>query len=376
MNQPDQWKIYNPAGKRRVLVTKMLPAEDWLNILAQEDCKIEIYTAKQNLSKGDLQEKIGKKCDAVIGQLTEDWDQDLFRQLRKAGGKCYCNYAVGYNNVDVQAATQNSIAVGNTPGVLTETTAEMAMALSLASARRIVEADNFVRQGKFKEWLPDLYLGNRLWRGTVGIIGAGRIGSAYALMMIQAFKMDLLYYSNNINKDLEKNLEHYNEYLVNINADPINFRKVDSLAELLENADVVSLHTPLKEETHHLITAERLSQMKTDAILINTSRGPVIDEKALARHCKENSQFKAGLDVFEEEPTVNEDLKQLKNVTLVPHIGSATHWTRAAMARLAALNITGVLKGYPLWEKKDMTPFLKEDPPRAIPSILNYEAVK
>lgn len=365
------WKIYNKAGEKKVLVTKMLPGEKWLDVLLASNFKVEVNTSDNITPQEELIEKMGEGCQGVIGQLTESWDSNLFEILKHAGGAVYSNYAVGFDNVDVVSATKNQVAIGNTPGVLTETTAEMAVALTLACARKIVEADNFMRQGKYKGWLPDLFLGERLKGKTVGIVGAGKIGSAYANMMCQGFKMNLIYLKNSENKELEREIELYNDFLKKTNTAPITWKRATSLHELLSESDVVSLHTPLTKETHHFIAAKELSTMKRNAILINTSRGPIIDEAALTKHCRENINFKAGLDVFEEEPLMNKDLKKLGNVTVAPHIASATSWTREGMALLAALNVKGVLEHYPLWDALDMTPFLGERPPKAVPSIVN-----
>ncbi|HEY5509578.1 MAG TPA: NAD(P)-dependent oxidoreductase [Prolixibacteraceae bacterium] len=375
MTELENWNVYNPSGKHRVLVTKELPGNEWLSILMAADYRIEVCTSKEILSKEKLIERIGNNCKAVIGQLTEKWDAELFEVLRKAGGLTYCNYAVGYDNVDVMSATQNYISIGNTPGVLTETTAEMAVALTMACSRKIVEADGFTRRGNFEGWLPSLFLGKRLWRSTVGIIGAGRIGSAYALMMIKAFQMNLIYFDNQRNIKLEKEIEAYNEYLEKTGCLPVTVNNVHSVDEVLTKADVVSLHIPLTKETHHLISQKELLTMKTDAVLINTSRGPIIAEAALAQHCKTHPDFTAGLDVFEQEPVVHEDLKQLPNITITPHIASATSWTRENMAKLAALNIKGVIEDYPAWDQGQIEPFLKPVPPKAIPSIINQSVL-
>jgi len=373
MTLSNNWKIFNKTGKHRVLITKMLPGRVWLDILLQSDYMVEVNISKEITTKKELINKIGNNCKAVIGQLTENWDLELFQVLRNAGGEVYCNYAVGYDNVNVEAATENHIAICNTPGVLTETTAEMTLALTLACARRIVEADKFMRKGKFNGWLPDLFLGKRLCGKIVGIIGAGRIGSNYGLMMTRAFQMDLIYFDSTKSIELEKEIDSYNDYLKTINCDPVKMKRADSVEEVLQTADVVSLHTPLNEDTYHLITADRLSMMKTDAILINTSRGPIIDEAALAKYCRDNTSFKVGLDVFEDEPFINKNLKKLSNVTITPHIASATGWTREGMARLAALNVKGILENFPAWESDNIDPFLKEQPPKAIPSIVNAE---
>jgi hydroxypyruvate reductase 1 len=215
-----------------------------------------------------------------------------------------------------------------------------------------------------------MFLGRRLWRGKIGIIGAGRIGSAYALMMVRAFQMELIYYSNRKNQALERDIEAYNEYLQKTGNEPLTVTNASSVEKVLKEADIVALHVPLNKETHHLISRKELLTMKPDAILINTSRGPVIDEAALAEHCKAYPDFTAGLDVFEKEPVIHEDLKKLSNITIAPHIASATRWTRENMAKLAALNIKGVIEGYPAWDG-DVDQFFKPVPPKAIPSILN-----
>ncbi|MCK4821515.1 D-glycerate dehydrogenase, partial [bacterium] len=177
-----EWRTHNPSGNRRVVVTKDLPGDRWLEILAKTDCKVEICTSTDVLSVEEIEAAIGERCDGAIGQLTEDWGEKLVVALKAAGGKVYSNCAVGYNNVDVDEATRQGIPVGNTPGVLTETTAEMAVALTFAAARRVVEADKFMRGGNYKGWLPTLFLGELFWHKTVGVIGAGRIGAAYARM--------------------------------------------------------------------------------------------------------------------------------------------------------------------------------------------------
>jgi hydroxypyruvate reductase 1 len=376
MVQSESWKVYNPSGAKRILVTRALPGKEWLKILSDAGPRVEVWAAEEILSTADIIKGIGKGCTAVIGQLTEKWDSEMFDVLGRAGGVAYCNFAVGYDNVDVDAATRNHIAVANTPGVLTEATAEMAVALSMSCARRIAEADEFTRSGKFKGWLPDLFLGKRLWGSTLGVIGSGRIGSSYALMMVRAFQMNLAYFDHKRNESLEKELEAYNEYLSKSGRAKIDFKFCDSAYQVLTEADIVSLHIPLTSDTRHLISKPQLQAMKPDAILINTSRGAVINEAELADHCKTHPYFSAGLDVFEKEPVINDLLKKLPNVTMAPHIASATRWTRENMAKLAALNIKGVIAGYPAWDKGSIGPFLGDNPPEAIPSILNVSVLK
>jgi hydroxypyruvate reductase 1 len=365
------WTTYNSAGRRRVVVTKELPGKRWLEILTQADCQIVICTSPEILTAEEIKTAIKDRCDGAIGQLTEDWGSDLFQALQASGAKAYSNYAVGYNNVDLAAATQLGIPVGNTPGVLTETTAEMAVCLTFAAARRVVEADAFMRQGRFQGWLPTLFLGEFLRHKTVGVIGAGRIGSAYARMMVEGHKMNLIYYNRSQNKGIEDFVAAYGEFLKGRGEEPVTCRRAENVEELLREADVVSLHTVLDETTHHLINAGRLSLMKENAILVNTGRGPVIDENALVAHCQKHPDFRAALDVFEDEPQMKPGLKDLDNVVIVPHIASATSWTREGMAILAAGNVAGILMGYPAWQNPDILLFLGNEPPQAAPSILN-----
>jgi hydroxypyruvate reductase 1 len=370
-----EWRIHNPSGSRRVIVTKELPGDRWLNFLTAADCKIEICKSPEVLSSQEIKAAFGDRCDAAIGQLTEPWGDELFEALKTAGGTAYSNYAVGFNNVDVDAATRHGIPVGNTPGVLTETTAQMAVALTFTAARRVGEAERFLRDGKYHGWLPTLFLGNLLWRKTLGIIGAGRIGSAYAHMMVEGHKMNLIYFDVYPNADLENDVARYNDFLSAQGQPPVSCKRAETVEELLQEADCVSIHTILDESTHHLINAKRLALMKNDAILVNTSRGPVIDEAALVAHCQKQPDFKAGLDVFEDEPDLKPGLVELDNVVIVPHIASATSWTRQGMATLAAANVAGILQGYPAWQRPDIMPFLEGESPKAAPSILNADAL-
>ncbi len=363
--------IVNPDGARRVVVTKELPGKHWREILIAADCRIEIVPGTEILPKSQIIELLGERCDGAIGQLTEPWDNELFTALKSAGGTAYSNYAVGYNNVDVAAATAHGIPVGNTPGVLTETTAELAIALTFAASRRIVEADRFMRSGQFTGWLPTLYMGQLFNRKTIGIIGAGRIGATYARMMVEGHKMNLTYFDVRPNEALESYIADYSALLVKHGEEPLACRRAESVEEVLREADVVSLHTVLDENTRHLINAERLGLMKPDAILVNSSRGPIIDEAALVAHLKTHPDFRAGLDVFENEPAMAPGLAALDNAVIVPHIASATVWTRQGMASLAAANVAALLQGQPVWNSDDIHPFLEGTPPAAAPSIVN-----
>lgn len=356
-----------------------MPGSRWINLLVDAGFRVEICTASKTiLSVDDIKALIGHQCDGVIGQLTEDWGEELFSTLKGAGGHAYSNMAVGYNNVDVDAASRNGVAVGNTPGVLTETTAELAAALTVAAARRVVEGDYFMRAGKYDGWLPTLFIGNLLKGQTVGIIGAGRIGSAYARMMIEGFKMNVVYYDLYQATRLEKFVTDYGEFLKSHGEPPVTWKRAQTVEEVLSLADVVSLHPILDKTTYHLINSQRLSLMKKEAILVNASRGPIIDEEALVQHMKANPEFRAALDVFEDEPFMKPGLAKLPNAVVVPHIASASKWTREGMATLAALNVLGKLKGYPIWSNpNNVIPFLDENakPPAACPSIVNAKTL-
>lgn len=368
-------EVHNAGGALRVLVTKNLPGDRWLKVLTAAGCRVEVCSDPDTiLSNEKIKKLIGDKCDGVIGQLTEDWSTELFGALKAAGGRAYSNYAVGYNNVVVPEATKVGIPVGNTPGVLTETTAELALALTFAAARRVVEGDTFMRGGQYKGWLPTLFVGNLLQNKVVGIVGAGRIGTAYARMMVEGHKCDLVYYDPYPNKFLEEYVSDYGKLLASKGERAVTVKRCETVEEVLRSADVVSLHCNLDDNTRHLMNAERLGMMKPDAVLVNAARGPCIDEAALVAHLKANPNFRAGLDVFEDEPAMKPGLEECENAVIVPHIASATLWTRASMATLAACNVAATLSGHPVWNKPDVLPFVDgpfDAIPKAAPSIVN-----
>ena len=310
--------------KWKVFVTRIIPDEG-LNLIL-ENCDAEVWQEETPPPKEIIIDKI-KDCEGILTLLTDKIDAEIMDKAPKL--RIISNYAVGYDNIDVKSATQRGIMVTNTPGVLTETTADLAFALILATARRIVEADKFTRSGKWKSWGPMLFLGRDVYGATLGIIGLGRIGQAVA-RRAKGFNMKVIYYSRKRKEDVERELG-------------VEYRELHSL---LREADIVSIHTPLTEETYHLIGEKELSLMKPTAILINTARGAVVDQKALYKALKERRIFGAGLDVYEKEPIDADDpLMELDNVVLLPHIGSASVETRGRMARMAAENLLAGLRG-------------------------------
>jgi glyoxylate reductase len=266
-------------------------------------------------------------CRALVSMLADTVDAEL---LDTAGDRLriVANYAVGYNNIDVDACTERGIAVTNTPGVLTDATAEVVFALLLSAARWVTEGDRMVRAGEFAGWGPSLLLGTELAGKTFGLVGCGRIGQATG-RIARGFGMSLVYTHT---RDLP-------DYEAETGAERV------SLGQLLTEADVVSLHVPLKADTHHLIGATELGQMKSNAILINTARGPVVDEAALVVALREGNIGAAGLDVYENEPRLAEGLAELPNAVLLPHVGSGTVEARGEMARLTAGGVGDVLAG-------------------------------
>jgi glyoxylate reductase len=310
--------------KSRVLVTRALPEAGLVRL--HQSCDVTIFSDERQPTRAELIELL-PRYDALLCTLVDGIDRDVLQAGEKL--QVISNYAVGYNNIDISAATTLGIPVTNTPGVLTNATADMAFALLMAVTRRIVESDAFVRAGKWTGWEPQMLLGMELGGKTLGIVGAGRIGLAFA-KRARAFEMNVLY--NNRRRLDEATEREYGLTYVDLDT-------------LVEQSDVVSLHLPYSHESHHLFDAQMFQRMKRTAYLINTARGPIVDEAALVDALRDGEIAGAGLDVFEEEPQVHPGLLSLANVVLAPHLGSATLETRTKMAELAAENVVRVLNG-------------------------------
>lgn len=310
----------------KVFITRQIP-EAGIKLLKDKGYEVEVRTEDSVIPKEELMSKI-KDIDALLCLLTDKIDKEM---LAAAGPnlKIIANYAVGYDNLDIPAIKEKGIIATNTPGVLTETVAEFTFALLLALAHRVTEADDYCEEGKFKGWGPMLLLGTDISKKTIGIVGLGRIGSRVAYHAKKGFDMDILYY------DVKPSPEFEQEFRA----------RFCPLEDLLKSADFVSIHVPLLPTTKHLIGEEQLRMMKKSAYLINTSRGPVVDEKALVKILEEGHLKGAALDVFEWEPEITPALKALPNVITAPHIASATEETRGKMSEMAAQNIIAALEG-------------------------------
>ncbi|MEM3153830.1 MAG: glyoxylate reductase [Candidatus Bathyarchaeia archaeon] len=313
-------------AKPKVYVTRELP-ERGMKII-RERFDAEVWPEYGPPPKEEIIRK-AKGVDALVTLLSDKIDAEVFDAAPKL--KIVAQMAVGFDNIDVAEATRRGIYVTNTPGVLTETTADFAWALLMAVARRVVEADKYVRTGQWKVgWHPSMLLGRDVYGATLGIVGAGRIGTAVA-RRAKGFNMKILYYDVvPMPPEIEKEL---------------GAKRVD-LDTLLRESDFVSIHVPLMKETYHLINEEKLRLMKKTAYLINNSRGPVVDEKALYKALKEGWIAGAALDVFEQEPTpVDNPLLKLDNIVVAPHISSASYETRSRMAEMVAENLVAFFEG-------------------------------
>jgi glyoxylate reductase len=310
--------------KRTIAITRRIH-ERAGEVLKTAGFDVWVNPENRSLTLEELK-RVVRQFDGMICLLSDRIDADVLASAERV--RVIANYAVGYDNLDVETATKRGIALSNTPDVLTNATAELAWALLFAAARHVAAGDRFVREGRFHGWDPLLLLGHEVAGKTLGIVGAGRIGTAVAKRAV-GFEMKILYTRKSGPSS---------------QMDALGGRYV-SLEELLRESDFISIHTPLTPETHHLLNRENLRLVKPTAILVNTGRGPVIEEEALAEALAEGRLAAAGLDVYEFEPKVNERLLKLPNVVLLPHIGSATWEARSAMAELAAQNIVDYFEG-------------------------------
>lgn len=317
------------ADRPKILVTQRVPDPAYPPLEAIGD-------VETNMEEGVIwpyQELLhrGPGHDYIYCLLTDNIDAKFLEACANSAPrlKMVANMAVGYNNIDLETATRLGIAVSNTPGVLSDTTADFAFALLMATARRIPEAERFLRAGKYHGWGPLLFCGQDVHDSTLGLIGAGRIGKLVA-KRASGFNMKMLYYDVQ-RMSPEDEAEYHLTYL--------------PMEEVLQQSDFISIHTPYLPSTHHLISEREFSMMKPNAILINTARGPIVDEKALVKALQEGKITAVGLDVFENEPAVEPELLTMENVVLVPHIASASLKTRALMATMASDNIVAFHNG-------------------------------
>lgn len=314
--------------EKKIFITRAIP-EQGSALLKDKGYSVTVSDKDGVLTKEELIRRLsGAGYDAVLCLLTDKIDDDV---LAAAGPQCkiFANYAVGFDNIDREAAKRRGITITNTPGVLTETVAEHTFALMLAIAHRIAEGDAYTKAGKYKGWAPMLLLGTDVSQKTLGVVGLGRIGSLVAHHAVKGFGMRVMYYDQKQNAEFEK---EYGAQFVD-------------LETLLKESDFVSIHVPLLPTTKHLIGETQLKTMKPSAYLVNTSRGPVVDEAALVTALRERWIKGAALDVFEHEPELSPGLAELSNVIVTPHIASATEETRGKMAVCAATNIIEALEG-------------------------------
>lgn len=312
-----------------IFVTRKIP-DVGLHWMREGGHEVVVSGKDGVLTPEELREALAARpYDGVVSLLTDTIDTSLLEVAPQV--KIVANYAVGFNNIDVEGLNAAGVMVTNTPGVLTDTVAEFTVSLIVSLAKRVPEADRFTRAGRYEGWAPELLLGSDLAGKTLGIVGAGRIGSGVAKRMANGFGMRIIYQDIARSEALEAEVAcEYRE----------------SVDDLLREADVVSIHVPLLSQTQHLINAERLAMMKSSAYIVNTSRGPVIDESALVDALKNKTIRGAGLDVFENEPALAKGLARLDNVVITPHIASASVETRGKMSELVGLNINEFFLGH------------------------------
>ncbi|MFA6027908.1 MAG: D-glycerate dehydrogenase [Patescibacteria group bacterium] len=310
------------AKKFKVFITRPIP-EKGINML-KKHFQVKVRQADFPIPKKELEKEV-KQCDALLCMLTDQIDSGIMDCNPKL--KVISNFAVGYNNISIPAATNRRLPVGNTPNVLTQSTAEHAMSLIMSITKRVAEGDDIMRRNAFPGWGPMYMLGTELYNKTVGIIGCGRIGGQLARMMNKAFQCKILYTGHFHNEPIENATQ----------------AKKVSMNELLKKSDIVSIHVPLFPETTHLISTKEFGMMKKTAYLINTARGPIVDEKALLKALQKKQIAGAGLDVFEWEPKRLAGLEKCPNIVMTPHTASATWEARTLMSEVAAQNIIGIL---------------------------------
>lgn len=317
----------------RVYVTREIP-QNGIDMLRDRGYEVIVGDDTQPLKKGKLYKilkkahRSGKGYDAVLTLLTDKITADITKYAPDL--RIVSNYAIGYDNIDVAGLSAQNVFVTNTPGDYCSTVAEHVVGLMFALARNVARGDRFVRAGLYKGWDPMLFVGEDVSGKTLGLIGAGRIGEKVGQFLSRAFGIKIVYYDTRANESLEKNCSAV---------------RMQTIDDLLTRADIVSIHVPLLPTTRHMVDAGFLSKMKSNAYLINTSRGPVVDEKALIKALKKRQIQGAALDVFEFEPKIPRALRTLSNVVLTPHIASASSEARAEMARIAAQNIIDVFEG-------------------------------
>jgi len=290
-----------------------------------EAAEVVAYQPNRPLDETNIRQA-AEGCVGIVSQLMDPIRDTV---LSTPGLKCVSNVAVGFDNIDIPAATARKVMITNTPGVLDDATADFAFTLLMAAARRVVEADSFTRSGRFRGWAIDMMLGQDVFGATLGIVGVGRIGRGVA-HRAKGFNMRVLYYDP---LPLPREAE-----------EQLGATRVD-LNRLIAESDFISIHVPLTQETLHLISTAQFNAMKRNAILVNTSRGPVVDEAALVEALNGRKLAGAGLDVYEREPAVHPGLLQMPNVVLAPHIASATVRTRSEMSAMAARNMATAVRG-------------------------------
>lgn len=341
----------------KVFITRKIPSRG-IELLSAKGYTVAMNPEDRVLAKAELIAFLKQdRYDAVLCLLTDKIDAEVLDAGKAAGVKIFANYAVGFDNVDMKAAQERGIMITNTPEVLTQTVAEHTFALLLAIARRIPESDRFSRAGKYAGWAPELLLGTDVSGKTLGVIGLGRIGARVAHHAVWGFDMRALYFDIKRNEEFEREFnEPAGASLASrsgeaklAHATPagarVGFRS--NTDDVFREADFVSIHVPLTPNTLHLVNAERLKLMKPTAYLINTSRGPIVDEAALRDALKAGTIKGAAIDVWEHEPELTPGLAELENIILTPHTASATEETRQRMGEVAAKNIIEALEGRP-----------------------------